>query len=102
MYILYGSRSRQDARARLRRAASGAATPCCLSWADRVPLAPPLLLRVARARRLFILVVHVCDIMCGASGKVCVDQNGKSFGCPRVLFPPNGKSLGLALVYLKW
>ena len=57
---------------------------------------------VARARRLFILVVHVCDIMCGASGKVCVDQNGKSFGCPRVLFPPNGKSLGLALIYLKW
>ena len=38
MYILYGSRSQQDARARLRRAASGAATPCCLSWAR--PLGP--------------------------------------------------------------
>ena len=65
----------QDARARSRRAASGAATPCCLSWADRAPPAPPSApspacpsgLRVARARRLLILVVLVCVTfyMCG-------------------------------------
>ena len=100
VYILYGSRSRQDARARPRRAASGAATPSCLSWADRAPPAPPFALshqplRVVRARRLLILVVLVCDIMCGVSGKVCVDQNGKNVGCPRVPFPRMVKVWGL-------
>ena len=63
----------QDARARSRRAALKAFKVFCISHQP---------LRVARARRLLILVVLVCVTfyMCGVSGKVCVDQNGKKNG----------------------
>ena len=87
MYILYGSRSQQDARARLRRAACGAATPCCLSWADR-------------ARRLFILVVHVCDIMIyvrrnAQAVRYVLTKMVKMWGVLGVLFPRMVKVWGL-------
>ena len=101
MYILYGSRSLQEMRAhdcavqppaqpRLGQSSSRAQLG---STRPRPQAQQPL--RVARARRLFILVVHVCDIMCGASGKVCVDQNGKSLGVLEFYFLPMVKVWGL-------